>query len=98
MNHLERVIAAAKMEMQNGGGEHTFSPSWHDNQNGREQTFSQSWHADNRKTPDILETANDDTGQSISMRIRNVLDSNTGDVRMVNDDGTPLPEGVTFLD
>lgn len=36
--------------------------------------------------------------RSVRLRIRNVLDANTGDVRLVNDDGTPLAEGETFLD
>lgn len=37
-------------------------------------------------------------GRSVRVRIRNVLDQHTGDVRMVNDDGTPLPEGQIFPD
>lgn len=36
--------------------------------------------------------------RSVRLRICNILDANTGDVRLVNDDGTPLPPGVTFLD
>ncbi len=36
--------------------------------------------------------------RSVRLRIRTVLDVHTGDVRLMNDDGTPLPEGVTFLD
>ncbi len=37
-------------------------------------------------------------GRSVRVRIRNVLDHNIGDVRLINDDDTPLPEGQTFLD